>query len=452
MQHLLLNLEHSLRHNLTDPYPEIPGDLGLPYIGSTLDFARDINGLIVKCWKKYGDVFKIRVLGENIIGMAGADANKLILQEEQDAFLSKEGWNFIIGDLFKDAIMLSDGEQHSRYRRIMQTAFHKQPMIGYLEVIEQEVQEYLDHEIPIKKGKLITYPAMVRLTMKIAGRLFFGVEFSEKHLDAIMEVTIASMSPIHLDIPYTTYGKGMEARRMLAKYYASHIKKNRENPGDDMFSQMCIAKSENGEMFSDEEIINQMIFVMMASHDTTTSTLSSMIYETAKHPEWQERMRAESRQFYAEGPLDYGRLKDFKEIGMVLNECLRLHPALVVLPRYAAKDFVFKGYHIPKGSRVAISTYATHIDPRVYPDPLRFDPLRFSDERAEHKKTPFSFIPFGAGRHICIGKYFAEMEAKIVMSHFVKRFKWSVPPGYQMRYAPPLNHPIDGLPIRIERV
>jgi retinoid hydroxylase len=230
MQQLLVNIEHSLRHNLTDPYPEIPGNLGLPYIGSTLDFARDINGLIVKCWKKYGDVFKLRVLGENVIGLAGADANKLVLQEEQDAFLSKEAWNFIIGDLFKDAIMLSDGEQHSRYRRIMQTAFHKQPMVGYLEVIEQEVQEYLDHEIPIKKGKLITYPAMVRLTMKIAGRLFFGVEFSEKHLDAIMEVTIASMSPIHLDIPYTTYGKGMEARRMLAKYYASHIKKTENIP------------------------------------------------------------------------------------------------------------------------------------------------------------------------------------------------------------------------------
>jgi cytochrome P450 len=452
MQDLLFKLEHSLRQNLTDPYPEIPGHLGLPYLGSTLEFAKDINALIVDCWKQHGDVFKLRVLGENIIGLAGADANKLVLQEEQDSFLSKEGWNFIIGDLFKNAIMLSDGEEHSRYRRIMQTAFHKQPMMGYLEVIEEEVGQYLDQEIPIKRGRLITYPAMVRLTMKIAGRLFFGVEFQEKHLDAIMEVTLASMSPIHLDIPYTAYGNGMKARRMLAKYYSSHIKKNREQPGEDMFSQMCIAKSEQGEMFSDEEIINQMIFVMMASHDTTTSTLSSMIYETAKHPQWQDRMREESQSFYEKGKLEYGRLKEFQEIGLVLNECLRLHPALVVLPRYATKDFIFKGYYIPKGSRVAISTYATHIDPRIYSNPLQFDPMRFSEERAEHKKVPHSFIPFGAGRHLCIGKYFAEMEAKIVMSHFVKRFRWSVPKGYRMRYAPPLNHPIDGLPISIERI
>lgn len=442
----------TLKNNLTDPFPNIPGDLGLPFVGSTLEFSQDINKLILNRVKRYGNVFKLRVLGENVIALAGAEANKLILHDEQEDFLSKEGWNFVIGDLFKDAIMLSDGEQHSRYRRIMQTAFHKQPMLGYLDVIEKEVEQYLDHEIPIRGHQLITYPAMVRLTMKIAGKLFFGTQFDDKHLDAITEVTLASMSPIHADIPFTIYAKGLRARERLTAFYSSKIKENRDNPGDDMFSQMCIAKSEKGEMFSNEEIINQMIFVMMASHDTTTSTLTSMIYETAKDTTWQEKMRQESKAFYQTGPLEYNRLKDFKNIGMVLNECLRLHPALVVLPRMAQKDFHFQGHFIPKGTRVAISTYATHVDENVYPQPYQFDPMRFSDERAEHKKVPFSFIPFGAGKHICIGKYFAEMEAKIVMSHFVKRFKWSLPKNYRIRYSPPLNHPADGLPIGIQSI
>jgi cytochrome P450 len=438
-------------NNLSDPYPTIPGDLKLPFIGSTLEFARDVNALIIKSWKRYGDVFKIRVLGENIIGLAGPDANRLILHDDQDHFLSKEGWEFILGDLFPGAIMLTDGEEHKRFRRIMQSAFHREPMEGYLEVIEQEVEQYLDKEIPVRNGKLITYPAMVRLTMKIAGKLFFGMEFSKKHLDAIMDVTKASMSPVQLEIPYTPYWKGMRARRMLTNFYRERIQANKKNPGEDMFSQMCVAKSEEGEMFSDEEIINQMIFVMMASHDTTTSTLTSMIYETARYPEWQDRMKRESEVFYASGPLEYSRLKEFKEIAMVTNEALRLHPPLVVIPRYAVRDFAFHGYNIPAGTRVAISTYATHIMPEIYTDPMRFDPERFNEERAEHKKVAYSFIPFGAGRHLCIGKYFAEMEARIVMSHFVRRFRWSVPDGYTMRYAPPLNHPVDGLPIMIER-
>lgn len=441
-----------ITQNISDPYPHIPGNLKLPFVGSTLEFAQDINELIVRSWKRYGDVFKIRVLGENIIALAGPEANKLILHDEQEYFLSRKGWNFVIGDLFRDAIMLTDGEQHARYRRIMQSAFHKDPMMGYLEVIEKEVVHYLDNDIAIHNGKLITYPAMVRLTMLIAGKLFFGVQFEQKHLDAIMDVTLASMSPLHLEIPYTTYWKGMQARKALTEFYRDKIRKNRSHPGEDMFSQMCIAHSDKGEYFTDEEIINQMIFLMMASHDTTTSTLTSMIYETARQPYWQERMRTESIDFYDKGELTYHRLKEMKDINLVFNEALRLHPALVVIPRYAVKDFQFKGYTIPAGTRVAISTYATHIMPDIYTNPLHFDPERFNDERAEHKKIAYSFVPFGGGKHLCIGKYFAEMEAKIMMSHFVKRFQWTVPDGYVMRYAPPLNHPRDGLPIHIKRI
>lgn len=441
-----------ISQNLIDPFPHIPGDLKLPFVGSTLEFAQDINALIVRNWRRYGDVFKIRVLGENIIALAGPEANKMILHDNQEDFLSKKGWDFVIGDLFKNAIMLTDGEQHARYRRIMQCAFHKDPMMGYLEVIEAEVCKYLDSEIAIHDGKLITYPAMVRLTMLIAGKLFFGVQFDQKHLDAIMDVTHASMSPLHLEIPYTTYWKGMQARKALTEFYRDKIKKNRNNPGDDMFAQMCVAHSDKGEYFTDEEIINQMIFLMMASHDTTTSTLTSMIYETARQPYWQERMREESIDFYHKGPLNYNRLKEMKDINLVFLEALRLHPALVVLPRYATKDFVFDGYAIPAGTRVAISTYATHIRPDIYTLPLQFDPERFNDERAEHKKVAYSFVPFGGGKHLCIGKYFAEMEAKVVMSHFVKRFQWTIPDGYVMRYAPPLNHPRDGLPIFIKRI
>ncbi|MBK7139247.1 MAG: cytochrome P450 [Bacteroidetes bacterium] len=304
----------------------------------------------------------------------------------------------------------------------------------------------------IKNDKLIVYPEMVRLTMKIAGKLFFGFEFSDKDLNAIVEITAASMWPIHLEIPFSPYHKGMEARRYLTKRYKERIKENRRNPGDDMFSQMCVAKSESGEMFSDQEIINQMIFLMLASHDTTTSTLTSILFETAKDSSWQEKMRTESIEFYEKGGLEYGRLKEFKTLGLVMNETLRLHPALVVMPRYVEKDFSFLGHQIPKGSRVAISTYATHIMPEIYPNPFLFDPNRFTEERAEHKKVPFSFIPFGAGKHICIGQYFAEMEIKIIISQFVRRFKWSIPKGYEIKYKPPLNAPTDGFPVRIERI
>lgn len=441
-----------LTDNLTDPIPHIPGDLKMPFIGSTFDLLADVSGGLYQCQQDYGNVFKARALGKNIVGLMGPEANKLVLHDDQDHFLNKPGWEWVIGDLFTDAIMLSDGEQHKRFRRIMQTAFHKQPMIGYLKVIEETVNEFCEKEINISNGKLLTYPAMIELVMQVAGKLFFGLKFSERHLKAITDVTMASATPIRMGLPLTKYRRGIRARRILTEFYMARIKEKKANPGPDMFSQMCVAMSEEGETFTDQEIVNQMIFVMMASHDTTTSTLTSMIYETARAPEWQQRMREEGKAFYRAGPLDYNRLKEFTDIGMVMNECLRMHPALVVLPRYASRNFEFNGYRIPAGTVIVVSPYVTHMMPEVFTDPERFDPERFNEERAEHKKQPFSFIPFGAGRHICIGKYFAEMEIKIAMSYFAQMFEWSVPKGYVMEYLPPLNHPVDGLPVRIHRI
>jgi cytochrome P450 len=443
---------NKLEENFKDPYPEIPGDLKLPFVGSTIEFATDLNKHLLRNVKRFGNIFKLRVLGENLVVIIGSDANKLVLHDDQDNFLSKDGWSFILGDLFKDAIMLTDGEQHTRYRRIMQSAFHKDPMKGYLKVIENEVIDYLENEIKIKNGKLLTYPAMVRLTMKIAGKLFFGLEFKGNQLDDIVLVTNASMSPLHIEIPFTDYAKGMQARRRLLKFYEKHIDAKRKDPDNDMFSQMCIAKSEKGEMFTNEEIINQMIFLMMASHDTTTSSLTSLIYETAKHPEWQNEIRNESIKFYEKGEMEYSRLKELSTFQLVFNETLRLHPPLVVLPRFALKDFDFEGYKVPANTKIVIYIYGTHIMDKYYKNPTKFNPLRFSEEIAEHKQHPYIYLPFGGGKHICIGKYFAEMESKIIMSHFVRKYKWSIPNKYVMKQIAPLNQPKDGLPIFIEKI
>jgi cytochrome P450 len=446
---LLAEIQETLYKNIYDPFPQIPGNLEWPFIGSTFQFARDVHHSILYNYRKYGDIFKVRALGDNYIFMIGPEANKMVLQDQQQNFLSAESWGSILGELFHGAIMLTDGDEHSRFRRIMQTAFHKEPMSNYLQTIEKETDEYLQKEIPVRNDKLMVYPAMVRLTMKIAGKLFFGVHFKEEQLDWIIDVTMASMAPIRYEIPYTLYWKGMQARKKLTVFYKNIIREKRRNPGEDMFSQMCVARSDSGEMFSDAEIIDQMIFLMMASHDTTTSTLTSAIYETAKSPEWQERMLNESLSFYRKGPLEYNRLKEFKEIGWVIMEALRLHPPLVVIPRNAVRDFVFKGYRIPAGTKIALPIYITHTLPEIYTNPLTFDPERFSDERTEHKKRHLCYLPFGAGKHICIGQFFAEMEAKIVLSKMAQRFRWSVPEGYSIRQVPPLNHPKDGLPVHI---
>ena len=449
---LAQNLGNFIHNNIKDPFPKIPGNLKLPFVGSSFEFAGDINYFLEQYWHQYGDIFKVRIFGANFIMLVGPEANKLVLQDQQNNFLNAEPWNVVIGELFKDAILLTDDDQHKRLRRIMQTAFHRKPMVGYLDTINQTVEKYIDKELKEINGKVKIYPLMEKLTLRIAGQLFFGVDFDETHLKAITSVTRASADPIHLNLPFTKYGAGLQSRQILQKFYKKRIEQNRKNPGEDLFSYMCIARSESGEKFTDEEIINQMIFLMMAAHDTTTTTLTSMIYETAKATEWQDAIRNECQQLPYKNNVSYESLKDFKTLELVMNECLRLHPALVGFPRLATRDFEINGFHIPAYTYVGISPKLTHLHPKIYTNPNLFDPNRFSKESAEHKKHSHAFIPFGAGNHICLGKYFAIMEIKVIINYFSQHFKWSVNDKYTTKFLPPLNHPKDGLPVLLERL
>ncbi len=446
------NIGNIIHNNIKDPFPDIPGDLKLPFVGSTFEFSSDLNKFVEEYWKKYGDLFKVRVFGANVLMMVGPEANKLVLHDQQQYFLNKESWGLVIGELFKGAILLTDGDEHRRFRRIMQTAFHRKPMMGYLEVINSTVSEYLQQETISLNSRVKMYSFMEKLTLQIAGKLFFGVEFTEKQLKAITAVTRASADPLHLNIPFTRYGEGLRYRKVLSEFYKERIRANRKHPGEDLFSYMCIARSESGEQFTDEEIIDQMIFLMMASHDTTTSTLVSIIYETAKDSKWQKAMREECRDLDFGDFVSYEGLKELKLVEQVMNECLRLHPALGAFPRLSTRDFEFNGYKIPAYTYIGISPKLSHLRSDIFSNPLDFDPDRFSENRAEHKKHSHAFIPFGAGNHICLGKYFAIMEVKIVLYHFIRHFKWSTSKNYKTKFLPPLNHPRDGLPVKLERI
>ena len=231
------------------------------------------------------------------------------------------------------------------------------------------------------------------------------------------------------------------------------LQERRKNPSKDMLGALCVAESEDGDRLTDEEIINHLIFILMAGHDTTASTLTSLFYELAKNPDWQEKLRQESQQFYAEGPADFGRLSSLQLLDYATKETLRLHPPLILIPRVALEDMEFEGHTIPKDTHLTVLIYLTHFEEQIFANPQQFDPTRFAKDRAEHKKCPHAFAAFGAGKHHCLGFGFAEMQIKLVMSHALKHFRWSVPDDYKMPYQPvPLQEPKDGLPVKLEKI
>jgi cytochrome P450 len=262
----------------------------------------------------------------------------------------------------------------------------------------------------------------------------------------------ASLALIRVPIPGLRMWRGVRGREVLVKRFRELLPEKRATHTGDFFSEFCHAQSEQGERFTDQEIIDHMIFLMMAAHDTTSSTLTTMIYLLARHPQWQERLRAAALAV-GKTQLEHDDLDRLDELTWTMREALRLTPPLTSMPRMCVKDVEFQGYRIPAGTMVGIYPMHVHYMPSLWSNPESFDPERFGPARQEDKGHAFAWVPFGGGAHVCIGQHFATLQVKAIMHQLLLRYRWSIAPGYTMPYQlVPIAKPRDGLPVTLERL
>ena len=388
----------------------------------------------------------------------GPDANRFVLLDQHGLFSARKPWMRIMGGTFPNGLLLLDGDVHKSHRRIMREAFKRPMLREYAQHMNPMIEAGLGaFEASAGSGReLLAFGAIKELTLGIGASIFMGAELgaSTTAVNTAFEDLVAASMPggLRLPIPGLEYKRGLDGRQYMLAFLGEMLAAKRAEATPDAFSQMCHAVNPEGERFDDTEVLDHMIFLMMAAHDTTTSSLTSMMYELAKHPEWQERAREESRALgkpfaeYDDGP-------ELEALTWVMKETLRRYPPLPVIPRMALEDFVWEGYTIPAGTMVVVSPIVTHHLPEWWSDPYSFDPLRYSPERAEDQRHTHSWIPFGGGVHMCLGLRFAESQIRAVMHQLLLRYRWSVPDGYTMPVQQaPISKPKDGLPIRIERV
>ena len=432
----------------------IPGDRGLPIFGNFFQFVQNTTPYFESQRAKHGDVFKSYSMffGANVV-LCGPAANKFLLVDQAKFTSNKEAWERVLAEFFPNGLMLMDGAQHKYHRSIMLDAFKKEPMQGYLD----KMPELIDYVLQDLKGKeqILAFPFFKNATLKIAGNVFFGLPLNadlSKVNQAITDIVNASAA-LPINLPFTNYRKGIDGRRFLIQYFKSIIHERRTKPGKDLFSILCKAENEEGAKFTDQEIIDHLIFILMASHDTTAITLTLMSYFLAKHSSWQDNLRNEIEAVNLSAPIKVNDLKKLHKVGMVMKETLRLHPPLITVGRKTEKDIEINGYFIPKNTMVNANFLLTHQDDRNFTNPKTFDPERFNQERREELKCPFAYAPFGAGPHHCIGYSFAEMSVKMVIKELLKRYKLFVPEGYECPIKDvPLKQPKDNLPLFIQPI
>ena len=439
------------------PYDSIPLVKGLPLVGNLPKFLRDPLGN-AQSLAVHGNVVRSRTFFETVT-LLGPDANQFVLHDREGNFSNRGGWAYWIDKVFPGAIMAMDNPQHKHHRRIMQGAFKRSAMERYVADMGPVIEQVLATWPAVvggaggAGGKMKVFPQIKALTLNIAARVFMGMALgteTNRMNQAFIDTVAASLALIRKPLPPFAMWRGVRARRLLVGLMQARLAEKRATESPDLFSQLCHARSEDGERFSDEEVVNHMIFLMMAAHDTTTSTLTTMFYCLARHPEWQDRLRADA-QALPTAQLGYADLAGCERTEWVMKESLRVYPPLTSIPRKALRDCEFGGFKIPRGTPVGISPIHTHQLPSLWTKPTEFDPERFSPARAEHRRHAYGYLPFGGGAHLCIGQHFADMEVKSVMHQVLRRFRFSVPAGYRMPYQlVPIAKPRDGLPISLQ--
>jgi cytochrome P450 len=427
----------------------IMGDFGAPFVGHAIEQMRFGIDWGLRQYERYGPVSWGGFVGQRVIFLGGPDATQTVLTNPDKAF-STEGWHFFIDRFFHRGLMLLDFDEHRMHRRIMQQAFTRPRLAGYAEqygpVLRQGVAAW-PTSTPVR-----LYWRLKRLTLDVASRVFMDMppgDRSDKLATAFVNTVRASTAMVRYPVPGGRWAAGLRGRRVLERHFAASVPAKRRGDGADLFAALCHATDEDGARFTDDDVINHMIFLMMAAHDTSTITGAAAAYYLGKHPEWQDRAREESLALGDDLP-GIEALESLRTLDLVIKESLRLVAPVPEMPRLAVKDTEVLGHHIPAGSMVGVSPMLNHHLDECWTEPRRFDPERFSDDRREDKAHRFAWLPFGGGAHKCIGMRFGMLEVKALLHEMLRAYRWRLPADYHARWDyVALPVPIDGLPVRL---
>jgi cytochrome P450 len=441
------------------PFP--PGDTRFS-LARTQRFANDPLPLLLDAYERYGPVFTLRLFHGNVVFMLGPEANHYITVSHAANFTWREShFRDLIG-LMGDGLLTIDGDFHRRSRRIMLPGFHRERIAASVDVMVDETNAALDQ---LAAGDRIDLYAWTRrLALRIAMRALFGLDPDggpARAIDAagLFEQALSFFSTDYafrmLRGPYTPWARLQQAARSLDRLIYAEISSRRASGerGEDILSLLLDAEDEDGNTLTDLQVRDEVMTLMFAGHDTTTSTVAFMFYELAHHPEIVARLLAEQDSALVDGRAG-GRPNpsqlmsgELAELELVFDETLRMYPPAWIGPRRSVEAFEFAGHSVPGRAFVNYSSWASHHLPDVFPEPDQFRPERFApDAKAALPKG--AYVPFGGGSRTCIGMRFGQLEIRTIATLLLSRFTLSVPDDFvlEIRQMPTIS-PKDGLPV-----
>ncbi|MFM7187294.1 MAG: cytochrome P450 [Armatimonadota bacterium] len=378
---------------------------------------------------RVGDPFTVWSPGQSIT-LTGTPTGARAIFSANPRTFSAFG-HVVLSPFLGDAsLIVLSGDRHKEERRLLMPPLHGDRMRIYGAIIQDAARTHLSQ---IPAGAAFTALTLAQdVTLDIIIRAVFGVENSHE----VAEVREAITTKLDASTPWLMFfpalrrpmlGIGpwdhflksdVNARRLLHRTIAA--KRLSETRGADILSLLLDARHEDGSPMPNDDIVDELITLLFAGHETTAITLAWAMYWLHAKPELLERLQAELAATGSSASTD--EIAKLPFLSALVDETLRIHPVVPLVPRVLEQDFELGGWLLPKGSAIGVSVMLLHQDPDIYPDPTAFNPDRFLGKTL----SPFEYAPFGGGARRCIGAAFAHYEAKLVLAEWLRTGTFSL--------------------------
>ena len=433
-----------------------PGPKGRRFLRSPLLSGAGPLVNLPRMAARYGDVAFWQFLHISTYFFAHPDDIEAVLVSQYRSFTKGIGTR-ANPELFGNGLLTSEGDFWLRQRRLSQPAFHRSRIAAYADIMAREAARMLD---TWRDGQeLDIHRAMMQTTLSIATRTLFGVDLGPKMpvvaaaMDAFIRQNAGlSVWRLFFKVPTPRRARFLRGVRELDQIVYGIIRERRASGmGEDLLSDFLRAQDVDGSSMTDQQLRDEVMTMLLAGHETTALALSWAWFLLATHPQAQAKLGEELDRVLT------GRLPCAADVGQlaftnrVVRETMRLYPPAWVLSRRAAIDVEIAGYTVPAGSNVIVSPWVTHRDALFFPNPLAFEPERWTAE-FEQALPKFAYFPFGGGPRICIGNNFALMEAAILLAAVAQRYEVSMVPGRKVEPMPSITlRPANGVHVRLRR-
>jgi cytochrome P450 len=418
-----------------------PGELSFS-MRRTREFEREPLPLLLRLYEQYGPVFSMRLMYAPVVFALGPEANHYMTVSAASNFRWRDGGMGDLIPLLGDGLLTTDGDYHRRARHIMLPAFHREQLAASTSIMAEEAERALAGWRPGDRVDLYSWTR--RLALRVAMRALFGFDPDRStrggEMAAVFEEALGFWGKDYvvqmLRGPGSPWRAMTRARAQLDAVIFTEIARRRASGerGSDILSLLLDAEDEDGSGLSDQELRDQVMTLLFAGHDTTTSTVTFLFFELAKNPQEIE-------------PLASGE-QPAAALDVAIDETLRMYPPAWIGPRRSAEAFELCGVRVPAGVNVNYCSWASHHLAEVFPEPWRFRPSRFAPE-AKAALPKGAYVPFGGGSRTCIGMRFGLLEVRTIAAAIRERFAVELAePEREMsiRQMPTLS-PRKGLPI-----